>query len=84
MHGMANELLDYYRSFGLPAAEHLYGSGNGIRKSAVLRRLFEDAMALPMQIPAHREEAAYGAALFGAAAASLAPLKTLQANIRYK
>ena len=84
MHGMANELLDYYRSFGLPATDHLYGSGNGIRKSAVLRRLFEDAMALPMQIPAHREEAAYGAALFGAAAASLAPFKTLQANIRYE
>ena len=84
MHGMANELLDYYRSFGLPPAQHLYGSGNGIRKSAVLRRLFEDSLALPMHIPAHREEAAYGAALFGAAAASLAPLKALQANIRYE
>ena len=68
----------------LPAAEHKYGSGNVIRKRDVLRRLFEDAMTLPMQVPAHREEAAYGAALFGAAAASLAPFKTLQANIRYE
>lgn len=84
MHGMAQELLAYYASFSTRPPLRLYGSGNGIRKSRALRQIFERALNLPMQIPAHREEAAYGAALFSAASAGLASLEDLQKNIQYE
>ena len=44
------------------------GSGNAIRKSPVLKAYLEEKLGLPLNIPAHREEAAFGAALFAAVA----------------
>ncbi|MDR1420602.1 MAG: hypothetical protein LBI86_09530 [Treponema sp.] len=42
----------------------LAGSGNGIRRNAFLRRVIEKKFALPLMIPLHEEEAAFGAALY--------------------
>lgn len=60
----------------------LVGSGNGLRKSAVWRELFSRAFALPLAVPAHKEEAAYGAALFGLTGCGLS-LQEAQRLIRY-
>ncbi len=85
--GMAQELYDLYLDMlraGAGAPEALVGSGNGIRKNPALRMAFEARFRMPLFIPAHEEEAAYGAALYGMAASGLAPsLPAAQALIRY-
>ncbi len=86
--GMAQELYELYLDMlraGARAPEALVGSGNGIRKNPALRLAFEARFRMPLFIPAHEEEAAYGAALYGMAAAGLAPsLAAAQALIRYE
>jgi len=70
--GMAMELRNLYgemQTFEKHRVDMLVGSGNGIRKNPALKKAFEMAFGLPMYIPQHFEEAAYGAALFGLAAA---------------
>ena len=50
-----------------------------------IRRAFELAFGMPLLVPAHDEEAAFGAALYGMAAAGLTPtLAAAQALIRYE
>ncbi len=48
----------------------LVGSGNGIRKSVVWQRLFEERFQMKLTIPEYKEEAACGAADFAARALS--------------
>ena len=72
--GMAQELYALYEEMlreGAPRAGVLIGSGNGIRRNPALRMAFERVFDLPMRIPAHEEEAAYGAALFALTCAGL-------------
>jgi sugar (pentulose or hexulose) kinase len=47
----------------------LVGAGNGLRDNVVLAQLVADAFVMPLSLPRHREEAAYGAALLAAVAA---------------
>ena len=86
--GMAGELRDHYdemKSLDIPEADMLVGSGNGIRRNPALKKAFEMAFGLPLYIPAHLEEAAYGAALFGLAASGKAEsLSEAQKLIRYQ
>ncbi len=69
--GMADELYTLYAAMlpltNIPVTS-IAGSGNAIRKSPVLKEYLEEKFSLPLNIPAHREEAAFGAALFAAAA----------------
>lgn len=62
--GMANELFDMYAGMGVTKTG-LVGSGNGIRKNKALVGIFEEKFGAKMKIPAHLEEAAFGAAIFG-------------------
>ena len=62
--GMAEELFAMYRQMGVTKSG-LVGSGNGIRKNKALVKIFEEKFGAGMKIPAHLEEAAFGAALFG-------------------
>ena len=85
LQGTVRELRQMYEG----AAPHLarkptalVGSGNGLRKSAVWRELFSRAFDLPLVVPAHKEEAAYGAALFGLTGCGLS-LDEAQRLIRY-
>ena len=41
----------------------LVGSGNGIRRNPLMRKLAEEMFGMPMDVPVYEEEAAYGAAL---------------------
>ena len=70
--GLADELHELYGQMPLSSpAAGLVGSGNGIRKNPVLRRYLEEQFGLKLKLPAHREEAAFGAAVFAAAAAGI-------------
>lgn len=88
LRGMAEELYAPYQSMRghmrRPPAR-LIGSGNGIRQNPALRSLFKEIFALPMSIPAHREEAAYGAALFALTASGYKKsVADAQSIIRYQ
>jgi sedoheptulokinase len=86
--GMAQDVFLLYQEMldaGAQKADLLVGSGNAIRKNPALCRAFEMRFGLPLRIPAHQEEAAYGAALFGMAASGLAPsVESAQLLIRYQ
>jgi sedoheptulokinase len=74
--GIVGELLDFYDV--LPGAERsgkssLVGSGNGLRLNPALRRAFERRLRMPMSVPAHTEEASFGAALLAGVAAGIIP-----------
>ena len=79
--GMADELHELYGQMPLSSpAAGLVGSGNGIRENPVLRRYLEEQFDLKLKLPVHREEAAFGAAVFAAAAAGVYPdIPTAQA-----
>ena len=67
--GMTAELRGLYGEMPLLSpATGLVGSGNAVRKNPVLRRYLEEQFNLPLKLPVHREEAAFGAAVFAAAA----------------
>ena len=68
MRGMAQELwemLQRYTSVN-DAPMPLYGSGNGLRWNAHLRRVVEDVFGAPLMLSDCNEEAAFGAACFAA------------------
>ncbi len=67
LQGCVDELHEFYRAMQplLPhPPQYLVGSGNGLRQNPTLQALFSKTFGLPLRIPAHREEAACGAALF--------------------
>jgi len=70
--GICGELLEMYRAGGGAYHTKLVGSGNGLRRNPALQKLFAESFALPLLIPRHSEEAAFGAALTAMAAAGIA------------
>lgn len=65
--GIAGELYHFYQPVAEKGAEsfkRLIGAGNGIRRNAPLKRILAKQFNMPLEIPLHQEEAAYGAALF--------------------
>ena len=85
--GILSELNGFCREMtaltgARPAA--LVGSGNGLRRNPLMRRLAEEMFGMPLQIPAHMEEAAYGAALCALwASGRVKSLRDAQRMIRY-
>ncbi len=74
--GIASELFDSYDRLPPEARRRidtLVGSGNGIRLNPELRKAFERTFGMPMRVPAHKEEASYGAALLAGIAAGVLP-----------
>jgi sugar (pentulose or hexulose) kinase len=62
----------------------LVGAGNGLRENPVLAAIVAEEFGLPLAVPIHREEAAFGAALLAAVQAGLCPnLDTASKLIRY-
>lgn len=82
--GMAKELYEMYRCMNV-SGRGLVGSGNGIRKNRRLQEVMEEYFGEKMRIPAHKEEAAYGAALFSLVACGrFENAAQAQRLIRYK
>ena len=83
--GELHEGYDVIRGLTGRAAGHLVGSGNGLRKNPLMRRLATETFGLDLRIPAHQEEAAYGATLCALAASGRVPsLAAAQKLIRYE
>jgi sugar (pentulose or hexulose) kinase len=87
LEGMARAFRAGYDAIGRAGGGgkgRLVGAGNGLRENAVLARCVADEFGLPLRVPRHREEAAYGAALLAAAGAGLVPdLPAAGGLIRY-
>ena len=85
--GILDELHGHYaRMVELTgsSATALVGSGNGLRRNPLMRRLAESMFGLSLRIPAHMEEAAYGAALCALSASGrVKSLREAQKMIRY-
>ncbi|HEY5466698.1 MAG TPA: FGGY family carbohydrate kinase [Clostridia bacterium] len=89
LEGMTDELYQYYslleKQPGSALPTVLVGSGNGIRKNAVLQRLLSRKFGMPLKIPLYKEEAAYGAALFAGLGTGLyKSIEHAQSMIRYQ
>lgn len=86
--GMAQELYEMYAAMrsSLPSAPRgMVGSGNGIRRNPALRRRLEQIFGLPLRIPVHTEEAAFGASLYSLTVAGIYPdLAAAGKLIRYE
>lgn len=66
LQGIVEELYSMYEEMNRMTghkAVNMVGSGNGIRKNALMRKLAEEIFRMRIVIPACEEEAAYGAAL---------------------
>jgi sugar (pentulose or hexulose) kinase len=67
LEGMIAQFRQLYelgvKAVGLEERSLLVGAGNGIRKNKVLREIAKAQFGLRMQVPAHTEEAAFGAAM---------------------
>lgn len=70
LEGMITELYEMYLEMGVER-KGIVGSGNGIRKNKKLAKIAENKFLSELKIPAHTEEAAYGAALFGMISAGI-------------
>lgn len=83
--GMVEELQAMYRAAGEQTHSLMIASGNGLRKNLALQKLFTESFGIILKIPAHSEEAAFGAALFGMTAAGFEEnIYTAQKMIKYR
>ena len=86
--GIASELHDMHREMRPAGGREpalLVGSGNGIRRNRLLRRILSERFAAELRVPAHREEAALGAAFFALASRGcIKRVEDAQAMIRYE
>lgn len=80
--GISGELKEFYDAFKPYAGRdpHPVGAGNAVRMNEVLRFVMEQDYGMPLSVPAHTEEAAFGAAL---AAAEVYEGRSLKHFIRY-
>ncbi len=85
--GILEELHQYYKEMCKVTgrhAVHLVGSGNGLRKNMLMRRLAEEMFGLPLKVTACEEEAACGAALCAmTAVGAAASIEDAQRKIVY-
>ena len=85
--GILEELNGYYgkmQKLTGKRASVLVGSGNGIRRNPLMRRLAKELFGMPMRIPAFQEEAGCGAALAALHAAGYtSTLQEAQKKITY-
>lgn len=86
--GIVDELYQYYcltDAIRIENPSFLVGSGNGIRQNPILQKMFSDKFKMLVNIPIHKEEAAYGAALFSLVACGhFTSLTSAQKIIKYK
>ena len=84
LNGIIQELFSMYAQMQQKTGA-LIGSGNGIRKNKALIAAAEKAFGATMKIPAHMEEAAFGAALFGmVATGEMGTVEEIKQIIRYQ
>ena len=65
LYGMVGELFEMYEKMPHTHIKTIVASGNGVRKNPLLQQVIEAIFQLPVTLPDHTEEAAFGAAKFG-------------------
>ena len=81
--GISDELYAMYRSMNAER-RGVVASGNGVRKNRYLAAILEERFGARLRVPAHLEEAAFGAALYGLISAGVYQnAREAQALIRY-
>ena len=84
LNGIAQELYVMYEKMRSQRTE-LVASGNGVRKNKILQKILERKFGMKLHIPAHNEEAAYGAALYALTeSGAFSELAEAQRRIRYE
>lgn len=85
LRGIVSELYGMYDSAPHGERTTLVCSGNGLRKNPALRDAFGACFGMKTVTPLHREEAAFGAALFAMTACGVYPtIHEAQALIQYE
>lgn len=88
LEGMVDELFDLYTNMPCDMGKKpvkIVGSGNGIRKNNPLQRMIAAKFNMRLEIPVHKEEAAFGAALFALTSAGyFKDIPESQKLIRYR
>ncbi|MEK6235720.1 MAG: FGGY family carbohydrate kinase, partial [Planctomycetales bacterium] len=76
LEGMARTFREGFELIQAAAEKNftrLVGSGNGLRDNPVLAQAVADEFGMPLRVPTHREEAAFGAALHAGIGAGVFP-----------
>lgn len=83
LRGMSKELKDFYDQIikVVGEREYLIGTGNGVRLNPTFQKIIQKDYKLPLFIPEHLEEAAYGVAIL---TASIIAKKSFKKYIKYK
>ena len=73
LEGIAAGLHDFLESAGeaAPRATRIIATGNAVRRNPLLVRALGSSFGLPVWMPSHEQEAAYGAALLAGTAAGM-------------
>jgi sugar (pentulose or hexulose) kinase len=78
--GMVAELHAYAQAANHCGYKAVVASGNAVRRNPLLRQIIRECVGKPVLIPAHLEEAAYGAALLAGTQAGFWPDLTTAAR----
>jgi len=81
--GMAAELYEMFRKIPHDHVNTLIVSGNAVRKNPALRQMLKEVFEMEVWMPVHKEEAAFGAAMFSAIGSGCADRQSLTECIRY-
>ncbi len=81
--GMASELNEMFRKMSYDSINRLVISGNAVRKNPALRQMLKEVFNMEVCMPVHKEEAAFGAAMFSAIASGCSDREGLAACISY-
>lgn len=84
LRGMVEELNELYELMGHKKVGRLVVSGNAMRKNPALREIAGEVFGSEPSVPAQTEEAAFGAALYGAVSARIISLDAVKGLISYK
>jgi len=84
LNGIADELYHMYTAINPSGAQNTpVISGNALRRNPALRKICTKYFGFPLHMPFHTEEAAFGAALYGAVACKLLTREESYKRIRY-
>ena len=84
LRGMVEELHRLYELMDHREVGRLVVSGNAMRRNSVLRSIAGEVFGSEPLVPAQTEEAAFGAALYGAVSARIISLDAVKGLISYK
>lgn len=84
LRGMAEELYGMFEKIPHEQIDALVVSGNAARRNPALREIIKETFDLPINVPTHLEEAAYGAAMFSCIASGMLDKENVREFVKYQ